>query len=156
MTATGLRASSSECAIIIPARLRSTLRQTCDNPSFGWPSPTAFLLRPLWLAAAGGMVGAAMDLSRLAPRFFAAPLPPVVQRFKHSRTRAGLTGTPPAFNSSASCRLLQPLRCNAIIRSRNGSNRSTAVFRFFGGSFYFKRLERTDGFWRRVRSGKLY
>ena len=73
-------------------------------------------------------------LLRLVPRRLAAPLPPAVQRFKHSRNRAGLTGTPAAFNSSTSCLLLHPLRCNASNRSRNGSNTSPAVFRFLGGS----------------------
>ena len=67
-----------------------TVHPVQDNPSFGWPSPDALLLRPLWLAAAGGVMCAAARLPRLFPRRFAAPLLPAVQRFKHSRKRAGL------------------------------------------------------------------
>ena len=134
MPATGLRAFASGCAVKISTRLRSTVHPVQDNPSFGWPSPDALLLRPLWLAAAGGVMCAAARLPRLVPRRLAVPLPPVVHWFRHSRRRAGLTGTPAAFNSSTSCLLLQPLRCKASNRSRNGFNKSTAVFRFFGGS----------------------
>ena len=131
MPVTGLRASTSGCAIKIVPRLRSTFHQVQANPSFGWPSPDAPLLRPPGFDAAGGAVWVAARLLRLLPRRFA---PPAVQWFKHSRRRAGLTGTPAAFNSSTSCSLLQPLCCKASNRSRNGSNKSAAVFRFFGGS----------------------
>jgi hypothetical protein len=67
-------------------------------------------------------------------RGLAALLPPAVQRLKHSRKRAGLTGTPAAFSSSASWPLLQPLRCSVSKCSRNGSSKSAAVLRFLGGA----------------------
>ena len=97
-----------ESADKIPLRMCSAFHQFQDNPSFDWPSPDTLLFRPLWLAAAGGVAWVTGRLLRLVPRRFAAPLPPAAQRFRHSRKRAGLTGTPAAFNSSTSCLPLQP------------------------------------------------
>src|SRR5438093_10950065 len=65
--------------------------------------------------------------------FLLALLPLPIQRLRQSRSRAGLTGTPAVFNSAASWPLLQPLRYSASNFSRNGSSRSSAVLRCFGG-----------------------